>query len=503
MARQGKCTNFGNCTKANETIEITGQLFDCPECGLPLVPITKGFNKKWLLALIPLIIFVGGGVAISGLLDDDPKCDHALKDGQCLPDKPTVVIKPSVPVVPSVPVEPIKPDTPPTLGSCTLAPIETPTKPNWYAVIEIGSKGIKPIAVKLEYNKEGKLIPKESDKLEVQNVAPRDKVRMTDVVNALCEDINSFHTKYGDIPIYLVGSSGMARAKHREQLVAAITETIHLPVDFLDAFREMSYLSKGIWVGPLPPKRHCESAVLDVGSGNIKGGYLEHCNPNIEKSPKETFVSFEIPEFGTTAFSEQVNKEVTNGITFNEVVAKIREKLEEKLDEQLHARPEFINNKKRIYLVGGAAWALNTLLCLDCLQYSERSRTHDQDEYTVIKPKDIEEFYRFVTQDSDKVCDSSVENRYIKRNLDDKSIRPLEESDIEKQQEKILDVCHVFTANNDLISAAEILRAITKKMEITENRHLFFMQNNLYTWSRQYLIEKLNNNNHTDNLHRG
>jgi hypothetical protein len=109
----------------------------------------------------------------------------------------------------------------------------------------------------------------------------------------------------------------------------------------------------------------------------------------------------------------------------------------------------------------------------------------------VIKPKDIEEFYKFVTQDTDKVCDPAIENPYIRRNLDGNEMIPLEEDDINKQKDKILAVCQTFTANNDLISAAEILRAITNKMEITDNRHLFFMQNNLYTWSRQYLIEKI------------
>ena len=167
-------------------------------------------------------------------------------------------------------------------------------------------------------------------------------------------------------------------------------------------------------------------------------------------------------------------------------------KLEGEIDEQIEARPELINSKSRIYVVGGAAWALNTLLCLDCPQYRERSNTDDIGEYTVIKPSDIEEFYRFVTQNGNNVCDPSEENPYIRLNLDDKTKVTLwDRIEIEKQKDEITAVCKAFTANNDLISAAEILRTIANKMRISERRHLFFMQNNLYTWSRQYLIEKI------------
>lgn len=501
MTRQGKCANFGNCTKADsgEVIQITGQFFDCPECGGSLVVENKNSKKKWLLATtLPLIVLITGGTFIIHHIAVDNGNTSIFGivqyfisiNGESKPKNHSATEPNNKPGLLKT-LETVKlPE--PDLNACRLAPIEKPTQANWYAVIEIGSKGIKPIAVELQYEK-GELIS--SDKsltLEPQNVMPRVEDRIPDVVKAICEDVNAFYAKYGKLPIHLVGSSSMAKVSHHDKLAEAILKAVQLKVHFLTAKDEVDYLTKGVWVKPLPIKRHCEATVIDIGSGNIKGGYLEHCNPERNNPRVEKLVNFDIQKFGTTAFSEQAAKEVKEkGISFIEAAARTRATLEDKFNEQVRSRPEFTNGRnKRFYLVGGAAWALNTLLCLDCPQYHNRSLTEDQEKYTVIKPDDIEEFYNFVTQNNDKACSPS-ENPYIRRNLDGGAIRPWTDADIETQKEKILDVCHVFKANSDLISAAEILRAIAKEIDFTENSHVFFMQDNLYTWSRQYLIEKI------------
>jgi len=380
------------------------------------------------------------------------------------------------------------------IDACLLAPIETATKSDWYAVIEIGSKGIKPIAVKFERTDDGKLKPIDfNSTFNTQDVTPREEVSIPRVAQAICDDINQFHHLYGDLKVYIVGSSSMANVPHRSKLVEVIDKAIHLPVDFITADQEANYLAKGIWVPPLPIHRRCESVVIDIGSGNIKGGYLENCNPKVENTPEERFVTFEIQEFGTVAFSNQAEQSLANkGFpTFIDAANSIREKLETKLNENVRTRPELTNGKKRMYLSGGAVWIANTLLCLDCPQYSERSATGDQAEYTVIKPADIDEFYRYVTQDNEKICDPSQENPFLRRNMDGKYNKPWDENRIEKQKTAIQKVCKTFKASRDFISAAEILRALKNKMELNENYHIFFMQNNLYTWTRQYLIEKI------------
>jgi hypothetical protein len=382
--------------------------------------------------------------------------------------------------------------------SCAISPISMPTKPNWYAVVEIGSKGIKPIAVQLANNK-GKLEPTDFKMLDTQDVTPREEVSISRVVQSVCDDINQFHTLYGNLPIYIVGSSGIADLPHRAKLEAAVTAATHLSMDFITAYQEASFLARGIWVPPLPAFRRCESIVVDIGSGNVKGGYLENCNPKKEGDPKEQFASFDIPDVGTAAFSSYTQQNIDNKTfaTFVDSAKSTREELEVKLDEQIRTRPELTNGKKRFYFAGGAVWMMNTLLCLDCPQYEKRSETGSQSEYTVMKPSDIDEFYRYVTEEGDKICDISQENPYLKKDMDGKYGKPWNEARIEKQRNAIMSVCKKFKAPRDMISAAEILRAIKNKMELNESSHLFFMQNNLYTWSRQYLIDTISVGSHT------
>jgi hypothetical protein len=468
MTKLGRCCNFGNCTLADSCseIEIIGSTLVCPECGGSIIKITTGIDNKIVSVISNSILYeafllflIAFATPIVFILLQSAE-EHNLNLSL--------------------------PNDNPVLSTCTFSPIKIPTKPNWYAVIQIGSKGVKSIAVEFQPTENDDLIPKTFHSLGTQDVTPQEELNVPHVVKAICESINMLHAEYGKLPVYIVGSSSMELVAHRAKLESAITKAIQLPVEFLNADQEVSYLAKGTWARPLPIKRYCESVVIDLGSSNINGGYLENCNPSKE-SHETKVVTFNIPDLGTIAFSKETAKEVTETVTFNEAAIKTRENLEAKIDEQVSSRPELINGKKRIYLVGGAAWALNTLLCLDCPQYRERYITDDQDEYTVIKPTDIDEFYKFVTQKGNQVCDK---NPYINRNLDGNSTRHLEEGDVEKQKEKNLNVCSVFT-NSDLISAAEILRAIAKKMEINQNRHLFFMQNNFFTWSKQYLIEKI------------
>lgn len=377
-------------------------------------------------------------------------------------------------------------------AGCVITPITTSTKQNWYAIVEIGSKGIKPIAVQFANNK-GKLEPLDFKTLDTQDVTPREEISIPRVVQAVCDDINQFHSLYGNLPIYLVGSSGIADLPHRPKLENTLLTVTHLPIEFITAYQEASFLARGIWVPPLPTYRRCESVVVDIGSGNVKGGYLENCNPKKDNDPNEQFASFDIQDVGTAAFSSYTQQNVDNKTftTFIDSAKGSREELESKLDEQIRTRPELTNGKKRFYFAGGAVWIMNTLLCLDCPQYDKRSETGSQSEFTVMKPSDIDEFYRYATEEGDKICDHSQENPYLKKDMDGKYNKPWNENRIEKQRNAIMNVCKKFKAPRDIISAAEILRAIKNKMELNENSHLFFMQNNLYTWSRQYLIDKI------------
>jgi hypothetical protein len=397
----------------------------------------------------------------------------------------------NIPPSNNIPNSNTKPVLPKSFYLCKLAPITVETKPDWYAVIEIGAKGIKPIAIKIKGGVESIEF---DDDFDTQNVTPIKEVNVFKVANAVCETMNTLHNKYGNLPVYIVGSSSLAITSHRDKLVTAIYQSVNKQVDFITAEQEASYLGKGIWSSPkLPNERHCESAVLSIGSGNIKGGYIENCDPTVKQGKNEVFRAFEVPNFGTVKFTEQTQKKIENQpyVSFIEAAKKTRVELEARLEIEVRSSPELINGKKRFYLEGGSVWVMSTLLCLDCPQYDHRSFTDDQDKYTVIKAKDIDSFYQYVTTSEKDICDTQKENPYLKIDMDGIYKGTLRQEKIDKQKIQIQKVCRVFSPQ-DLISAAEILRAIKNKMNFEHSdTHIFFMQNNLYTWSRQYLIEKI------------
>ncbi|MEI7869180.1 MAG: hypothetical protein WCI11_14925 [Candidatus Methylumidiphilus sp.] len=411
---------------------------------------------------------------------------------------------------------PIKPDekslvdstsTPPPKkkeGSCTIEPIKTAKAPNWYAVIEIGSKGIKPIAVKFS-NKNQQPEPIEfNNKFDTLDVTPSEEISMPRVIEAVCNTINQFHNLYGDLPVYLVGSSSMATVKHRTKLEQTLTDAIHLKIDFVTAKQEACNLGRGIWEAENMPKyRHCESAVIDIGSGNIKGGFIENCDRTVRKGKNEQFASFDIQKFGTHEFYAISQRNVDNKTyaNFSDASMNTMDQLGVKLGDQIRTYPELSNNSKRYYLAGGAVWILNTLLCLDCPQYKHREEnTNRQNVYTAIKPSDIDELYNYIKQTGKAVCDRDkdnnfVANPYLRRNMDGDYKEPWDDKRIETQEKAIEKVCAKFVAPDELLSAAEILLTLKNILGMNNESHIFFIQDTLYTWSRQYLIDQIKGSN--------
>jgi hypothetical protein len=492
--------DFSNSVPANQNqIEVSKRRYSSESKIFTVAQISSPETNQFLSVndLLPVLK--------KQITDDIAKGVNPLKYSvfyklPAIAEKPLIPPKPPVekPVTENKPIAEEKPaitNTPKSSTACTVVPVSTPVRPNWYAVIEIGAKGIKPIAVEIKENLDPS---KFDDRFDTQDVTPSEEVSIPRVVNAVCDDINQFHAKYGNLPIYIIGSSSMAIVSHRERLVAAIDQAVHKQVDFITAEQEANYLGKGIWGDEnLPTHRHCESAVLSIGSGNIKGGYIENCDPKVRQGKDEKFASFEVQKFGTTQFTKQAQQKMDSKTypTFIDAAKGTREELETKLDEQIRTRPELTNGKKRFYLEGGALWMMSSLLCLDCPQYDHREEnTNKQDVFTAIKPKDIDVFYHYVTTAEKDICDPTKENPYLKVDMDGVYKEPLSQKRIDKQKAAIQKVCQKFVPR-DLISAAEILEAIKNKMDFDHpDSHIFFMQNNLYTWSRQYLIEKIQKN---------
>ena len=108
--------------------------------------------------------------------------------------------------------------------------------------------------------------------------------------------------------------------------------------------------------GCIPPKNYLSSVIVDIGGGNTKGGYAKEIN--------SSGVFFPISaEIGTVTLTELINKKCKQKTVFefNEEMFNYLPTLRETFTKMYTNRPES-QQKNNVYISGGAAWAMYTLL---------------------------------------------------------------------------------------------------------------------------------------------
>jgi phosphate transport system substrate-binding protein len=135
--KQGICTNFGNCTKADDPdrqkhlIQIPdGADFVCPQCGAPLTLSGKGPATVLLPMLLVLAIFVFGGIGAGAWFLLKPK-----------PTPP--------PPVTAIPMRPSPPPLAAVTPTPTLTPVPTPEVKPTRVIVSLTIHGSNTIGSKL------------------------------------------------------------------------------------------------------------------------------------------------------------------------------------------------------------------------------------------------------------------------------------------------------------------------------------------------------------------
>lgn len=340
----------------------------------------------------------------------------------------------------------------------TLFSFESFAQKNFYAGIEIGSKGIKISVIEVKNIKKGDYTIVE---YWTENVGIAKGISIDG--NLADEDINTagsvvlgnlakIRSKYNipDENIFIVASSGVAMAKNTSALAGKIKLLTNRDLDFITAETEGKMLLKGL----IPPSDYKDAVVLDIGGGNTKGGYVEIL-------PGDQFVFFPLElEYGTITLTEAINKTIVipgqiNDInvyqdkSFNYVT-----RLRKKAQEMLYAKPMSLQ-KKKIYLSGGAIWAFVTLYYDDA----------DQDNFVPIKMEDIINY--------DAVLKNNF-NRY-------KNLAKTNES-----ANKVLNTYnqkHLISANNILIACLEDIPDINSKK-------IYFARQGQIAWLVSYIVDR-------------
>jgi hypothetical protein len=291
-------------------------------------------------------------------------------------------------------------------------------------------------------------------RLEPRNVNPVSAAAIADTVQAAKALMDEMTAQYSVDPVqvYVVGSSGVAQAAHKDALRSALENGLNKPgqIGFVTADEEGRYGFQGV-INLIPKewreRRRQEALLMDIGSGNTKGAYME------VQGGRPQLTGFEIP-WGVKTFSDEVDRQ-RGAKPFKDVSAQLRGSLLRPATRELVGRKPGMALHNRVYLIGGIPWALTTLV-----------QPANKQHFPRIYPAQFDTLYtRAVAPNAtQRLCAANPERR----------VNP----DIEK-------VCQVYTVEN-LIAGMDLLKTFSEEMKFGE-KTLFFMRDSLYAWPLGYL----------------
>jgi hypothetical protein len=346
-----------------------------------------------------------------------------------------------------------------------------------YGGIEIGSKGVKGTVIQVTPETgsaaEGskiKLLLGESINTTIMQT--RDNRFLPEALRETGKAVQQLYgrmqtvLKVPESQIYIVGSSGV-RAENQADLINEIKARTGKTMDFLTLEAEVELSI----AGAIPQRyragrRYFDnreiSLLLDIGSGNTKGGYQVR-RQALGNTAMYDYVTVGIQQ-GTVTFTNQVEQvlgesgdlpafaQTARQLAPNAVRLALRREMERK--------PGLVT-RNRVYFTGGIVWAMATLL-----------HPGDRRTFVPLTTEDIEIFYRRATTDPLALLNPSVAK------IRDAQTRKQAEQEIEA-------VKNTFTPRN-LIAGAEILKAVAAEFQFQQKRIRYVRYGNL-SWILSYV----------------
>ena len=327
-----------------------------------------------------------------------------------------------------------------------------------YAAIEIGSKGVKALVLDVSPSGAKSVLETVSNTTLAQDVA-KSGVFSAGAIRDTAEEAGKFATRIREefqVPaarVCVYGSSGLPKASNRDDLVKAVAESTSLPaMSFITPTEEVAATIRGSLVGEAD---RAQGLMVDIGSGNTKGGFL---------TPSGV-VDFSVP-LGSVTFENRVSQDAkSKKQTFQETATELRPTiLEAEIAKQVALHPE-MTSRGVVYFSGGAIYAMISLM-------KPQSVREQRVEFTA---KDIADYVQFVRASPPKM--PALEG------ITDEAIHAAAEKEIKN-------VSDIFTQTNR-IAGAEILSALSSTLNL-DNKTLRFDRSSLFAVSRGKLIEFAN-----------
>ncbi len=341
-----------------------------------------------------------------------------------------------------------------SLGSASKAAADAQR----FGGIEIGSKGIKWLAVEIDDARAAnpvKLLGTGDVNTTLSRL--RGNLFAQDALEDTASAVQKFFDKLASPQgfgvrrghIFIVASSGLPIPANMDALKDLIRQKTGIGLEVLSVENEVRLAIRGL----ILQNEQNVSLLLDIGSGNTKGGFLS-------QRPGQTSVSV-VTLPGTVTFTTEIAKGVKQSKKdFAAVAADKKDSfLMPALKKQISATPT-LKDRDPIYLAGGVVWAMVTLA------YPEKF----EDEHVDVTPHDIRGFIESLTQKPGAFPE-----------IQQKNLPPGALKEIGRVRD-------TFTPDN-LLAGGQILAALSETFGFAEHR-VRFARNGRIAWLLGYIVER-------------
>ena len=336
-----------------------------------------------------------------------------------------------------------------------------------FAGIDIGSKGVKlsiigvSVSAKkgLTYNlKKSMSINTEPSALSAAAIketalAVRDLIDTAIVKNSVITD-----------RLFVVMSSGLKQATDKApgkeaELIAAIRDAVKNPNQKIDVISFEDEAKYGA-LSMIIPELHLSSSIMDIGGGNVKGGYLLNRNK---------FEAVNFP-YGTKAFGKIVKTKYPDADLKGYIagvdaeIAPIREEMALEMNRRVG-----LKNRKNVYLLGGIAFVMNTLLHPERAAMIGRPVEVSLEDVKKFRQMAVSNYEELIAPDFGKIADPIV--------------KQIAEEDVKLITTKLYN-------NQDIIAGATILETIMKEYARDGvQKRFYFIKGGDVAWISGYVFK--------------
>ena len=325
---------------------------------------------------------------------------------------------------------------------------------NLYAGIEIGGKGLKVFIIDIR-NLEKDIVVIEnfwSDNISllpgiIATGAMTDAdmtVTSKKVVTEYNKVLNDY--KIEKSKIYVVISSGVGIATNTNMLIDKLKKEIDTSIGVITTEKESKFLFKN----GVPVKFRDDALLLDIGSGNTKGGFYD------KKDGHNKFMNLNM-NLGTMSLSELLSKQSKLSNFSDYVIATDNFYTTLNTDiKQIYDAKDRCFDKKKIYISGGSPWAFYTLF------YEDDTKRN----FLEFNPVDVLTY------------DSELRNNFEKFII------------LSKKNKEVARVLKTFTREN-LIVSNSILKATIANIKNINSKKIFFAKQPEVSWVVTYICDEL------------